>query len=258
MIFYFTATGNSLYAAKSLEDGDLRSIAQAVHDRDPRYKGDRIGVVCPVFGHEMPSLVKEFIARFEFETDYFYLILTYGNRHGGAAELTKQFLESQGIAPAYVNVVLMADNFLPAFDMERQKRLDKNVDGQLAAIRTDICRGKRHIAPVTGRDRAAHRAFLSRSAELPPDTFHQLYCITDSCAGCEICTKVCPKGCFTVTDQRACWDPNGCISCMACVHACLTQAIQLNLPEKNPTARYRNPHVRLTELVRANQQNRRC
>ena len=59
MVFYFTATGNSLYVAKQLEPRPV-SIAQAVHDSEKVYRAERIGIVCPVFGHEMPELVKEF------------------------------------------------------------------------------------------------------------------------------------------------------------------------------------------------------
>ena len=52
----------------------------------------------------------------------FYLLLTYGSRHGGEAELAQGMLKEFGIYPSYINVVLMADNFLPGFDMEEQKR----------------------------------------------------------------------------------------------------------------------------------------
>lgn len=125
MVFYFTATGNSLYVAKQMDDNRI-SIAQAIHDREKIYTADRIGIVCPVFGHEMPELVKDFLKASRFKTDYFYILLTYGNRHGGAAEPAKEYAESLGIHPAYINVILMADNFLPGFDMEEQKALDKN------------------------------------------------------------------------------------------------------------------------------------
>ena len=117
MIFFFTATGNSLYVAKKL-DTQIVSIAQAIHDKNKTYRADSIGIVCPVFGHEMPRLVKDFLRESRFETDYFYILLTYGNRHGGAAELAKEYVESLGIVPDYINVILMVDNFLPAFDME--------------------------------------------------------------------------------------------------------------------------------------------
>ena len=50
---------NSLYVAKQLEEHPV-SIAQAIHDKEKVYRAERIGIVCPVFGHEMPELVKDF------------------------------------------------------------------------------------------------------------------------------------------------------------------------------------------------------
>lgn len=109
MVFYFTATGNSLYAARQL-DCECYSIPQKMHG-ETLYKAEMIGIVCPVCGHEMPQLVKDFIARASFGTDYFYLILTYGSRHGGASELAERFAQSVGKHFRYINVLLMPDKF---------------------------------------------------------------------------------------------------------------------------------------------------
>lgn len=253
MLFYFTATGNSLYVAKQLDD-DRISIAQAIHDRGKKYTADKIGVVCPIFGHEVPELVREFLREAEFETDYFYMILTYGNRHGGAAELAQRMLEGFGIHPAYINVVLMADNFLPGFDMEEQKRTDKKVDVQMARIREDIGGRVTFLSPVTDTDRAAHQEFLDRSAKMPKEAFNHIYRITEECIGCGICTKVCPKKCFRMEGQKSAWDPAGCMMCMACIHACPMTAIRMRIPEKNPKARYRNENISICEIVDANNQ----
>lgn len=137
--YFFTATGNSLYVAKQLDD-NRGSIVQAIHDEEKKYAADKIGIVCPVFGHEVPDLVREFLSEAKFETDYFYLILTYGNRHGGAAELAQKMLEGVEIHPAYINVVRMVDNFLPAFDMSEQKTMDKKVDVQVEYVRRYVRR----------------------------------------------------------------------------------------------------------------------
>ena len=48
MIFYFTGTGNSLYAAKQL-DPELISIPQAIHRDRLIFEADSIGIVCPVY-----------------------------------------------------------------------------------------------------------------------------------------------------------------------------------------------------------------
>ena len=252
MIFYFTATGNSLYAAKELDD-EHYSIAQEIHG-DMKYTADSIGIVCPVFGHEMPPIVKDFIESAEFDTDYLYLILTYGNRHGGAADLADEYARSVGKQFDYINVLLMVDNFLPGFDMEQQMQTDKHIPEQLDMIRWDIAKRKHFISEVTDADREAHRGLVERNAKMPANAFKNLYRITDECIGCGICTKVCPMGCFSVNSQHALWDSGRCIACMACIHACPEMAIKLNMPEPNPHARYRNPNIRLPEIIKANYQ----
>ena len=254
MVFYFTATGNSLYVAKQLDSHPV-SIAQAIHDKNKTYRADSIGIVCPVYGHEMPELVKDFLKAAAFETDYFFILLTYGNRHGGAAELAKKYAETVGLHPSYINVILMADNFLPGFDMDQQRQLDKKVDEQIHRIQSELAARKQSISPVTAKDRAVHQEFLARMENMGADVFHDLYRITDDCIGCEICTRVCPKKCFHVENQKSIWDKTGCISCMACIHACPMRAIQLKMPEKNPMARYRNENISLCEIVDANNQN---
>ncbi len=69
MVFYFTATGNSLYVAKQL-DQNLVSIPQAIHAEDLHFQDEAIGIVCPVFGHEVPPMVKEFMRKADFQTDF--------------------------------------------------------------------------------------------------------------------------------------------------------------------------------------------
>lgn len=89
MVFYFTGTGNSLYAAKKLDE-NLKSIPQIMKSEEKTFHEDRIGVVCPIYGHEKPAMVKEFLKKAEFHTDYFYVVLTYGKRHANAVELAQK------------------------------------------------------------------------------------------------------------------------------------------------------------------------
>ena len=74
-----------------------------------------------------------------------YLILTCGNAHGGSAEIAKNYCDSIGIKAAYINTVLMVDNFLPAFDMNEQTALDKKVDEQIVRIKEDIQNKKSYV-----------------------------------------------------------------------------------------------------------------
>ena len=60
MLFYFTATGNSLYAAKQF-DNDLFSIPQEMNQVNRKYRAEKIGIVCPLYEFDLPSIVKEHI-----------------------------------------------------------------------------------------------------------------------------------------------------------------------------------------------------
>ena len=166
MLFYFTGTGNSLYAAKHL-DAERSSIPQVMRGPQLEFTADAIGIVCPIFGHEAPPMVKEFLEKGTFRTDYFYMILTYGNRQGGAAELARDMLEQRGIHPAYLNTLLMVDNFLPGFDMEKQVKLDKKVEEQIAAIRADI---ETEVSPIVGSEKQSEEMIHYLLQEFEGDT----------------------------------------------------------------------------------------
>lgn len=85
MIFYFTATGNSLYAAKQFSESPI-SILQVKSGMT--FKDDTIGIICPVYCGEVPKLVLNFITNSKFETEYLFLILTYGMDESDSAEFT--------------------------------------------------------------------------------------------------------------------------------------------------------------------------
>lgn len=253
MVFYFTGTGNSLYVAKQIEDAPI-SIPQAIHRKELDFSDESIGIVAPIYGHEVPPMVRDFMKKAAFHTDYFYMILTYGNRHGGAAELAKRLCDEGGIDVQYINILWMVDNWLPSFDMDEQKRIDKKVEEQIAAIRADLSARKVKIAPVTDADRAAHQEYRSRIEQMPPDVFQHFIKVGDGCIGCGLCERVCPSGSLRVTGGKAVPIPGRCQTCLACVHACPQKAIGLAVPEKNPNARYRSEHISLNEIIAANHQ----
>lgn len=255
MLFYFTGTGNSLYVAKQLEKNPL-SIPQVIHSENLSFQDDKIGIVCPIFGHEVPEMVKKFLEKATFSTEYFYIILTYGKRQGGAAELANELIKSLGMKVNYINTIVMVDNYLPVFDMNEEKVLDKKVDEQIAKIKKDIKDRKCEIQVATEEDKKVHNMYLEIRKNMPEDAFINLFNITDKCTGCGVCTKVCPVGCYHIENGKAIQESDGCQTCMACIHNCPQKAITLTMPEKNPNARYRNEHISLQEIIQSNNQNR--
>lgn len=62
MLFYFTGTGNSLYVAKNIYDKPI-SIPQIINREKLSFRDESIGIVSPVYGHEVPAMVKEFLKK---------------------------------------------------------------------------------------------------------------------------------------------------------------------------------------------------
>lgn len=255
MIFYFTSTGNSLYVAKQLDE-ERYSIAQEINKENRQYKADKIGIVCPLYEFEMPNLVKQFIMESKFETDYFYIIVTYGMHNGGVAQRSKEWLEEIGKHVDYFNTIIMHDNAIIVFDMDEQRKLEdsKKVDENISSIKNDINQRKIEIEYAPQDELDFQAGYKKMIEEKGPSYSFPLFHVTDACVGCGTCTKVCPRGCISIVDNKPVYDYTNCVNCMGCAQACPTKAIKLNVNEPNPNARYRNVHIALNEIIEANHQ----
>lgn len=256
MIFYFTATGNSLYAAKRLcvNPNEIPiSIPQMLKRKTLNFSDSGIGIVSPVFTGELPLIVREFIQKSSFDTPYLYFVLTYGNDYSIAAEWSKNFASQYGLNVDYIGTVKMVDNFLPAFDMDAQKRIDKKVDEQLDLICADIQKKARKIPKSGLKARMLYKMVKGFQKKNPSSINGSLITVTENCIGCGICEKVCPQHIFRVKDATAKRIQEICQFCLSCVHNCPEKAINLGTLERNPQARYRNEHITLKEIMESNE-----
>lgn len=182
MIFYFTATGNSLYIAKQLSENPI-SIPQV--RKGSSFKNDVIGIVCPVYCGELPKTVFEFIKSSKFETDYLFLILTYGMNESDSAEFTFKQCEKQGVRFDYIANIKMVDNYLPAFDMAQEKQIDKKIPEQLSRIISDIQNRKKGYPAATDAGKKLHKQVAVMNKVFPSANNGGSLRITDKCNGAE-------------------------------------------------------------------------
>ena len=147
-VCYFTATGNSLYVARSIS-GTLLSIPQLMKQDQIEISDEAVGVVCPCYAGEMPMMVKAFLSKAHIETEYFFFIYTYGMGFGEAPAHAKLVAEAAGIRLDYANLIQMVDNYLPGFEMQDQMDTlpSKDVENQLVRVCRDI--RERVSRPVT-------------------------------------------------------------------------------------------------------------
>lgn len=253
MIFYFTATGNSLYVAKQFGQ-ELVSIPQAMKEPGRTYEADSIGIVCPIYAGEAPRIVMEFLKSSKLVTPYLYLILTYGSSDSDAPEFITRQLAEMEVKVSYVHTICMVDNYIPVFDMNEQKAMDKQVNAQIAKALADVKARVCEIPEATEDGREKHRMVAERFAQHPELNNGELLVTTDACIGCGLCAKVCPVGNLEVKNGKAVRKNAACEFCLACVHNCPKKAITLSMGERNPNARYRNENITVQEIIASNQQ----
>ena len=250
-ICYFTASGNCLYVAKKI-GGTLLSIPQLMRKECIELSDEAVGIVCPVYAVEMPMMVRKFIDRAKITTDYFFFVYTYGMGYAEAFSHAKIAADKAGLQLKYVNAIQMVDNYLPIFDMQEQMETlaQKDVEGQIARLCKDISMRKTIEIDVTDEKRAVMEKYKKELAEpiLRKDTALG-YIVNEKCVRCGICAKVCPANNITVTDTGVEFAEH-CEVCYACLHNCPKNAIHLK-KEAN-TVRFRNEHVTLADIIKAN------
>lgn len=252
MLFYYTATGNSLYVSRQLDSNPL-SIPQELKKENLSYSDNIIGIVAPVYAGELPKTVRKFIERAKFNADYFYMILTYGSNDSVAGVWCKSFGEKNGLNIDYIGTIEMVDNYLPVFDMKEQTSIDKHIDEQIQLIKENLKNRKKFIPEPTEEGKQAYASVSKLFSEHPEFNNGEAIIMTERCVGCRICEQVCPIGNIKVENNRAYRINKTCDFCLACVHNCPFNSIDL-INEKNPNERYRHPAIALKDIVESNHQ----
>lgn len=243
MIFYFSGTGNSRWAARYLagKTGEQLVYIPDVIDSDCRFdlpSDDRIGFVFPIHGWRPPLLVLKFIdkLRLDFKGHYCYALVTAGDSIGKAMDYLGRALFAKGMHVDSCFSLIMPESYvgLPFMDVDTESRELKKKAKAASDLRqyTDvIMRRQKGVSELT---LGPLPGFFSG----PVGSFFVNHIVTDKpfrvdavkCIGCGKCEKVCPVGDIVMIGddggRHPEWKHNGeCLVCFSCYHHCPTKAI---------------------------------
>ncbi|MDE7346653.1 MAG: EFR1 family ferrodoxin [Muribaculaceae bacterium] len=242
MIYYFSGTRNSRYAAMrlgSLTGEDVRFIPQVdPYLESPDAQADRsIGFVFPVYAWGVPPIVLDFIRRLpeSMIEDIrkrqlpVWCVATCGDETGMAVDMLRKALGSRGVSLAGAWSLIMPNVYvlLPGFGTDSHeietRKLHDSI-GRLESIAERVNSGRWeedvHLGPWPGLKTALVYP-LFRKWGVNTRKWHY----TEACIGCGKCSMACPVGNIAMIDGRPKWGSD-CTSCCACYHVCPTRAAQ--------------------------------
>ncbi len=252
MIFYFSATGNSRWAAQRLASATqehLVDIAKMPAALSPFYlKGnERLGFVFPIHGWRPPSIVRKFIKELQITADasttrpFTYALCTAGDDIGTTMEeylpatlinnISLRHLGITTIDSAYSLIMPNTYVGLPMMDVDSKAETQKKLEAaeqQLHTICKEIVDRKRNIRRLhRGRWPWLNSHLLGAIFEHQLITDGPFKVHPDLCVHCGVCAHVCPTGNINGGyGKMPIWQHNGsCLTCFSCYHHCSHHAI---------------------------------
>lgn len=252
-LYYFSATGNSLAAArllaKVLDVGSPVSVPGSLINEDPYIdaRGAKaVGFIFPVQRATIPEMLRGFIQSMPVSPDcYYFAVSTYSLFGSNEFWDIDEILVSKGAALNYAAGMRMMGSvgLVQPSNATISRRLE-HMERQIEDIATAVAYHQENYFPRSNRLLGwAVRVFTNlRRRNI---VFH----IDKRCKSCGICALVCPaqnialpqKGSAPAAPIRS----DKCEACFACVHWCPAAAISTSMRRH---IRYHNPTVQPEEL----------
>lgn len=254
IVFYFSGTGNSLKAAKSviaeLGGGEIVSMAKP-HGYSLTKQYDTIGFVYPTYFWGLPKIVIEFVEKIKMtnnENAYFYAIATYGGNAAGAiSQMNELLLKNHNIKLNSGYGLKMFSNYVLLYNMRKTvDKITKESNERLVPILNSIKNKENNTIKKPNKLFAAiNNEFVKKVSKTAKD-----YNVNNECSGCGICKEVCPVKNIQMVNNKPQFNHN-CEQCVACIQYCPKKAINY----KNKTQkrrRYTHPEISYKELAERN------
>lgn len=234
MIFWFSGSGNSRYAAETLaaRTGDAAGCMTNFANCLPLLKnGENLGFVFPVYFYRVPAFVAEFMRSVKVSCPpetYVFAVITCGGSIGDAGERFRALLKQNGVPLTALFAVKMPDNYIPVYappSPEKQALCLARADAALFQIAEKIQnREKYNEKRLRGHFARALTAVAAPLYE--PARRTSGFSVDDGCVGCGLCAQICPERAIEIQNGRPVWVKDKCSLCLGCLHRCPKEAIQ--------------------------------
>ncbi len=242
MIYFFSGTGNSYWAAKQIAAGLGEGLESFVLYREKMLVCNDavIGFVMPTYMWDAPKFVRGILKRASLGKDsYIFLVMTSnkGRKNFGYTSIDG-LVQNAGGRLSAAFMVQMPGNALESSAEENEKRLKEapaRMDEIVKAVqdRTVNYKPKRRALAKSKKD------FSLRGAS---------FAILPECDGCGLCAGICPTGNIQIVDGKAVHGSQ-CASCFACMHWCPKHAARITTGKLGNRSQYTHPDVRVGELM---------
>lgn len=242
-IYYFSATGNSLHAAKILNGilgGNLYNMKKT-----PRcLPGDVVVFAYPVHAFGLPMFVEEYISGLDISNCRIYALQTSAGSSGAyAAYSLNKLLGKKGLRLCGYITATAPNNYL-LFGVPQ------SIDGiyaELSDMEKQIESFVDEIKAGDTQEKYKHPFFggfvhFMWKCVKPKD---RRFNANEKCTSCGVCQKLCPSEDIILENGKPKW-LGRCTACMACVHMCPQKAINIGHMHKE---KYQNPYINIDELV---------
>jgi ferredoxin len=241
VIYCFSGTGNSLYAARKLAER-IGARVEPITDRAATADDGTIGFVFPAFFWNAPKAVQKFMQNLTVTKPdaYVFTVMTCGGSAPGATGAARKYL--RGAKASYAAAVKMPENYIPVYKVKNTEKTLLAADEKLERIVRDISGGRgNRKGRLTFLNKLFWRLFPGRDSACDAK-----FAVSENCAGCGICERICPTANVSLPNGRPEF-AHRCELCLSCLHACPAAAIDYK--KSVGRKRYIHPKIGVKGLI---------